>query len=281
MARMSALRVVITGSTRAASFAIRGSQLGNAIGATVMVDAPLPVLRRADVVVVVKHASGRLEEALHWCGRPIVWDALDFFGQADCGSRGALIDKARNHAARIGANAVIGATRAMAEDIGSPLSVMHHGWDRGRCATRERIGVVAYEGAEHYLADAREWIERVCEAHGARFVVNPRDYLSADVILATRGPRFDNYATRNWKSGVKLSNAQIAGIPFVGRRECGYLEQASGAELWAEDEFEFSAALTLLADPAERARRGEQMFAAAPRIEAVAAGYRRILESAA
>jgi hypothetical protein len=273
------MRVVITGSSKAASFQIRGRQLGRAIGATVVLDAPLRVLSLADVVIAVKRIPPQLAAVLRACGRPVVWDALDFFEQTTPAPRSALVADARRRAASINAKAIIGATRRMADDLGSPYSLVHHGWERGVIPIRERLGVVAYEGAAAYLGDARAWLTRACEKRGACFVMNPVNYLMADVVVAMRAGPYDTYATRNWKSGLKLSNAQVAGVPFVGRNEAGYLEQASGGELWAEDEAAFGMMLDVLADPLERRWRREMMLGVAPRLPFVAANLTRILEA--
>lgn len=272
------LRVVITGSGKAASFLIRGHQLGEAIGATVIRDAPLDILAAADIIVAVKRVAPALAESLRVCGRPVVWDALDFFEQTTHASRGVLVGEAKRRAAAMNAKAIIGATWRMADDLGSQYHLVHHGWDRGRVPIRERIGVVAYEGSPAYLGEAHEWIDQVCHERGARFAINPLNYLNADVVIAMRTAPYDSYATRNWKSGVKLSNAQIAGMPFIGRNEAGYLEQMSGGELWAEGAAAFATALDVLADPSERERRSEIMFQAAPRLGTIAENYRRILE---
>lgn len=273
------MRIVVTGSaTRAASFHIRGRQLGHAIGAGVLFDAPPDILAAADIIIAVKRVRPELAAALRACGRPVVWDALDFFEQTTHVSRGVLVAEAKRRAAAMNAKAIIGATRRMADDLGSQYHLVHHGWDRGRVPIRQSIGVVAYEGNPAYLGEANEWIARVCRERGARFAINPLNYLNADVVIAMRAAPYDSYATRNWKSGIKLSNAQIAGMPFIGRNEAGYLEQMSGAELWAEDAAAFATALDVLADPIERERRSEIMFQAAPRLPAIAENYRRMLE---
>jgi hypothetical protein len=46
------------------------------------------------------------------------------------------------------------------------------------------------------------------------------------------------YAAKNWKSNVKLANAHGSGTPGIFSREQGYLDTASGYELWADDEIE-------------------------------------------
>lgn len=272
------MRVLVTGSTRGGSFLVRGEQLGRAIGAAVVRDAPLDELQKADVVVVVKKAKPLLAERLRHCRQPVVWDALDFFGQAEQAPKAALIQQARAMAEELGAKHVIGATWQMAQDLGSPYWLPHHGWERGRAPLRDRVLTVAYEGCEVYLSDKRAWIEEACAKIGAKFVVNPESYLSADVVVALRGLPYDSYASRCWKSGIKLSNAQVAGIPFVGARECGYIEQSTGAELWADQSGEIEFALDLLQHPGERRWRAEKMVSSAPRLPAIAAAYKRILE---
>jgi hypothetical protein len=53
-------------------------------------------------------------------------------------------------------------------------------------------------------------------------------------VVAFRGTGFNGYVQRHWKSNVKLANAHGSGTPFIGQRECGYLETQTGLEQWAE-----------------------------------------------
>jgi hypothetical protein len=152
--------------------------------------------------------------------------------------------------------AVIWPNQRMREDCdtGLPGLVLkhHHRPGIGINPVREQVQAVGYEGSPAYLEQWRPIIERECERRGWRFVVNPKRLADLDIVLALRGGRWDGYVSRHWKSNVKLANAHGSGTPFVGQRECGYQETASGAEYWAEDRVSLSMSFDWLASQSAR-----------------------------
>lgn len=274
-------QVLVTGKGTSGSWQIRGVQLGGAIGATVKANATLEDMKRHDVVILVKRAGPVLAESLRRCGRIVVWDAVDAWRQQpyDQSSRDELCAWAWAFARSIGAEAIIGATRRMASDLGSPYYVPHHGWDRGVGPLADRIHRVGYEGSPRYISSLLPSIRAACKAIGATFEVNPPDFHGLDVVLAMRGAEWTNYASRHWKSGVKLSNAQMAGLPFVAERECGYTERACGGERWIESARELTEALRSLQPKEQRARMRRNALDGRPRLEACAADMIDVLRS--
>jgi hypothetical protein len=65
-------------------------------------------------------------------------------------------------------------------------------------------------------------------------VTNPERLADVDIVVAVRAGQACCYATTSWKSNVKLANAHGSGTPFIGNREFGYLETATGREYWAD-----------------------------------------------
>jgi hypothetical protein len=65
-------------------------------------------------------------------------------------------------------------------------------------------------------------------------VVNPAELADLDIVLAVRGGEFDGYATRNWKSCVKLSNAVGSLTPIICLPESGYQEIAPNGVVWVD-----------------------------------------------
>lgn len=201
------------------SYQMRGIQLGGAIGARVTA-APEPSdWAWADVVVLVKRAAIQWQAQARRLKVPVVWDVLDFWNQPEDNSlaREEMIAKVKAIQEAAGVSVLIGATRAMADDIGG-VYLTHHcrlGLSPGQL--RDRAEVVGYDGTSKYLGRWRAALEQSCEDLGLRFVVNPPDIRTADVLVSFRDGRWDGWACRRWKSGVKLVNALVAGRPIVSQ----------------------------------------------------------------
>lgn len=264
------MRLLITGKGTSGSWQIRGVQLGQELGARVQAQARLG---DADVVIGIKRLPDDLLRALR--GRPLIWDVVDAWPQphGNDWNEGLCQRWLAQEVERIQPAAIIAATKRMATDcqaFGIPVLWLPHHHRPGIEANpiRERVEVVGYEGSPSYVDQWRKAIERECERIGARFEVNPAKLASVDVVLALRGS--SGYAPRHWKSGVKLANAHGSGTPWIGCRELGYLETASGAEYWADTPEELRIALGWLSDQASREQVADRFRAAAISVETAA-----------
>src|ERR1043166_2595503 len=74
------MNILIVGTGKG-SWAIRGIQLGAAIGARVVSDPSQAAIQWSDVGVLVKRAGLKWAKTVHALGKPIVWDALDCWQQ--------------------------------------------------------------------------------------------------------------------------------------------------------------------------------------------------------
>lgn len=275
------MRLLITGRGTSGSWAIRGTQLGAAIGATVLPRAT--GVRDFDAVVIVKRDSAGTAAAAHRAGVPVIWDVVDGWNQpaGNDWPREHCLAWLRGEVAMMRPAGIVAATQAMAVDcreFGLPVLALPHHARPGLAQNpiRERVAAVGYEGAEHYLGRWAAAVARECARRGWRFVINPPALADVDIVVALR--EADGYAPRNWKSAVKLSNAQGSGTPFVGVPECGYMEQSCGAELFVADAPALARAFDALTPHAVRRRAADAMRAAAPRIEDIASIYRGWLE---
>lgn len=226
------MKVLIAGAGKG-SWVMRGQQLGAAIGARVTSSPTDDDFAWCDLVVLIKKHAVSLAPRAHKAGKPIVWDALDFWSQPAQNSynEASATLALKAHINVIKPALLIGATQAMAraaKAIGVAAEYLpHHSW-AGLVPTspREHVAVVAYEGNPAYLGRWHGWLTEACSKRGWEFAVNPKDLSSADIIVAFRDGPWDGWICREWKSGVKSVNAIAAGRPFISQRS------AARAELW-------------------------------------------------
>lgn len=275
------MNLLFTGRGTSGSWQIRGVQLGRSVGAAVVPNA-LDVAPY-DIAVLVKRPTAELLQRLRRANVRILWDVVDAWPQP----AGNEWTEARCRAwleemvAMIRPAGIVAATQAMAEDcecFGVPvLALPHHARPGLRTNPIRPVKVVGYEGGEQYIARWRPVIEAECARRGWRFVTQPEELAEVDIVLALRDS--SGYAPRNWKSNVKLANAQGSGTPVICGRETGYLETASGAERWADTPEELAAALDSLEPTAERFAVSRRLKEVAPDIDSVAATYLAWLRS--
>lgn len=272
--------MIVTGRGTSGSFAIRGVQLGAAIGATVEANATKP--KGYDLAIVVKRCPSDLLHRLRQAGVPIVWDVVDGWPQphGNLWDRGQCLAWLRGKVAEFNPVGLVAATRAMADDcaeFGLPaLWLVHHARPgQKRNPLREKVRTVGYEGGEAYLGRWRGVLEQECKQRGWSFVVNPPALADLDIVVALR--EADGYAARKFKSNVKLANAQGSGTPSIVNREAGYLETCCPEQHFADTDAELHAALDALT-PLD-ARRAQVAQYRAPLLEDVAEKYRAWLLS--
>lgn len=174
-----------------------------------------------DLVVLVKKHATTFAPRAHRAGKPIVWDALDFWSQPAHNKyqQDAATLTLQSHIKVIKPALVIGATKAMTEAARAfcPADYLpHHSW-AGLVPTppREKVSVVAYEGNPMYLGRWHKALTDACEFRGLRFVVNPQNWADVDIVVALRDGAWDGWICRQWKSGVKVVNAIAAGRPLI------------------------------------------------------------------
>lgn len=232
--------ILFTGNGTSGSWQVRGVQLGAELGAQVKPRATIEDCKRADIIVAVKRQRPELIAAINASRKPWVLDIVDAYPQPMCThwSREQAIDWAQSLIGKLRPTGVIWPNQRMRDDCdtGIPEVVIYHHCRPGITVNplREQVSTVAYEGSPSYLG---EWLDPVVSACGARgwnFIVNPPSLSDADIVLACRGSAHNGYVQKHWKSNVKLANAHGSGTPFIGPKECGYLETSTGLEQWAD-----------------------------------------------
>ena len=244
-------RILITGRGTSGSWKIRGEQLGRAIGADAIPQASIEQLAGREKTIIVKKPLLNIADVQG----VRIWDVVDYWPQPDGNSwtRERLIDHVKMTADAMRIDYVVAATEQMRQDIGADFTLYHH--YRPNIALnpiRERMSLIGYEGSPKYLGKWLKVIQEECQIRGMGFLVNPANIADVDVIVAFRDSQWKGYATDNWKSNVKLGNAKGSGTPIICNREAGYLETASGGELFADSPQEFIAALNRLEHRSER-----------------------------
>jgi hypothetical protein len=269
------MRVLITGRGTSGSWQIRGVQLARAMGATA--EPQTLNVQGFDLAVLVKRPTDDLLQRLRRAKVPVIWDIVDAWPQptGNAWERDRCLEWLKEMVRTVRPAGIVAATHEMAADcaqIGVPvLALPHHARPGLRQNPIRPLKVLGYEGGEQYPGRWMPIIHRQCAARGLEFVVNPADVADVDMLLALRD--CEGYAPRNWKSNVKLANAQGSGTPVICNREAGYLETASGAEHWADGEAELAAALDALTPTEARRSAAKVLRAAAPEIDSIAATY--------
>lgn len=270
------MRVLVTGRGSSGSWEIRGRQLGAAIGATVR---PNATSDGHDLVVLVKRPTPYL---LAGFSAPVVWDVVDAWPQPEGNEwdRDTAMRWLRARVREIRPVAIVAATERMAADcaeFGVPAVCIPHHARPGQAVNpiRDTVRAVGYEGGEQHLGGWKPVLERLCERRGWRFMVNPPALEDVDIVVALR--HTTGYPARQWKSGVKLANAQATGTPCILSPEQGYREIQSGAEHWAETEQDLALAFDRLTDKAARADASRILRTNPPELSSIADRYRCFL----
>lgn len=269
--------ILITGKGGAGSWKIRGEQLGKAIGAKVVPNAPIEMVKAADVVVIVKKIPPGYESVLKHA-KKVIWDVVDAWPQplGNAWTKDQAINYILSKKHAMGADKLICATRQMAEDLGGDVVYHHHWPNAAPIKIRHHVKRVVYEGDPRYLSYWRPWLEEECKHRGWEFFTG--SLAGGDIAVAFRGGEFAGYAPDHWKSNVKLANAQGYGMPFVGFPERGYKETASGAELWARTLEELTKAFDYLQDSRIRYNAAIRMRDSAYSLDKAAEDYLKCLK---
>lgn len=273
------VNLLIVGSGKG-SWEMRGVQLGRELGARVTSDPSPADLAWSDLVVLVKRAILLHGARVRSAGRPIVWDALDFWSQpAQNGlTESAAVALLRQTIDRYRPDLVIGATEAMAAAAGG-VCLPHHGY-LGLTPAPARIEcrAVGYDGNAVFLDRWAQTVKDACDRRGWRFVVNPPDLAAVDLMVSLRGGPWDGWMCRSWKSGVKIANAVLAGRPIL-TQDCAAARELPHAGSVIETPAELSDALDYWSGRMVRAEAVERSRVLAPTYtaQAIADRYRSLL----
>lgn len=273
------MKVLCTGRGKSGSYLIRAEQLGQAIGADVVANATS--FKGYDAVIVVKRPRPETVAAIHRSGIRLIWDIVDAYPQPEGNDwdKATCIDWLQREVEWIKPAAIVAATKVMRDDCAQfavpVLALPHHARPMQRPnPIRETVKIVYYEGGLPYLGHWQQALDRECAARGWEFRTSPHEMAAVDIVVALRCQT--GYAARNYKSNVKLANAQGSGTPSIVNGEAGYRETASFGQYFVDDEKQLGLAMDWLT-PVEHRRQQVEQYRA-PTLESVAQDYRAWLE---
>lgn len=251
------MKILFTGKPNKGSWQIRAVQMAAEFGECIPY-ATEKQCRAADFIVAIKRVPQEVLNAIRASGTPWAWDTVDCYPQPACSgwSREWSIEWMREQVRSMQPTVVCFATQRMRQDVGFGGAVIYHHHRPGIATNpiREKIRVIGYEGASQYLGHWEKRLEQSARHIGAEFTMKPSALADCDVVVAFRGGAADCYATRHWKSNVKLANAHASGTPFIGQLDDGYRETMTGAEHWVDEPKDIDLALEWLSSQRERLR---------------------------
>jgi hypothetical protein len=273
------MNILIAGRGKG-SWEMRGVQIGAALGARVRTEPTDDDFAWSDVVILLKKHAVDFALRAHRAGKPIVWDALDFWSQPSQNRLEipAAIVAFQQLKARIKPAAVICATEKMAADCGGTYIPHHCRFGLAPTPPREQVKIVGYDGSERYLGAWDVAIRAECARRGWSFVINPPDLSTVDILVAFRDGMWDGPICRAWKSGVKYVNAEAIGRPIVTQR-CAAFDELLPVGDHIEDAKELSTVLDIVSNDSIRKAAFSEgaYFSQAYVVDAVAANHYRPL----
>src|SRR5262245_12343343 len=219
------MNVLIVGDGKG-SWQMRGVQLGRAIDARVVTRPTDIDWKWSELVVLVKKHAAKFAPEVHKRGLPLIWDALDFWQQPaeNNAEKAQALGLFQKHVQAIKPSLVICATQAMADHCGG-VFLPHHTWENLTAQKlREKVETVAYQGNPNCFGPWHGILAKACKARGWTFKMDPPDLHNVDVVVALRSVAWNGWICREWKSGVKLGNAIVAGRPVITQDSAAFRE---------------------------------------------------------
>jgi len=232
------------GSERSGSWEMRGVQIARGGGWDAVSSPSLEQVKAADIIVAVKRVKGNLADMLRGSGKPVIWDALDFWKQPEESTIDNLEDAkalAAPHIERLAPVLIIGANKQMADDLGG-ICIYHHA---RLGAVRGQGKEITYDGHPRYIDGLRVPFQKI----GWSFRMGA-PWKETGAILSARRGGDGGWLARRWKSNVKAANAIACGVPFIAEPDQAYLETVpSEMALWFEKQEDLNSKIDLLVTP--------------------------------
>lgn len=282
------MKIVFSGHESKGAWKIRAKQMAGYLNAKL---DPTFESKKADLVILIKLPEEKILEKIKNADVPIVWDVLDCWSQIPKNNMSSwnqqqMMEWFKNKLELVNPVCVIAATNRMKEDslaLGYKSETLHH-HHRPKISInpiREEFKTIGIEGTPFQYGQWVKKIDAISKSLDLDFRANldaAKDCLHKfDAIISIR--QDTGYATKYWKSNIKLANAHASGTPGIFNREQGYLDTACGQELWADTEEEIIDGIETLKSYDLRRNIHEEFIKSAITLEQSAEEYKRILNS--
>jgi len=281
------MTIAFVGYEGKGTWQIRAKQIAPLIEARVDPQLLKPTLCKA--VILIKMPEKPLLARIRKFNLPIISDPQDCWPQNDKlnmnnHDKDTMIEWFDSSLKHVNPELVITASSKMQEDcenLGFKSVVIHH-----HCRPkikinpiREQLSTVGIEGTPKQVGNWTKRLEKICTSLGLQFNANldaTRDALHTfDVLVSQR--EHTGYASKNWKSNVKLANAHGSGTPSIFTREQSYIDTAIGSELWAETEEQIIESLIKLKDYELRKSINQEFLEHTQTINNIASQYKELI----
>lgn len=243
------------GSAKAPSWAMRGIQIASTRPNWMAKNHPLADdIAAADIFVVVKRPPLGLLAELRRTGKPIVWDALDFWSQQPDApvpqNKKDALEMAADYIRMVRPRGLIAANKAMANDLRMMAPAVTHIYHHARLTAAPITGagrtVVFYDGDLKHAQQIMHAAARFLKPHGWTLETGAPDHRAA-ALLAGRDHDQRQWLARRWKSNVKAANAIAYGLPVLAHPEQGALETLpEQLAIWFDGDIELKEAIDRL-----------------------------------
>lgn len=281
------MTIAFVGYEGKGAWQIRAKQIAPLIEARV--DPLLVKPTKCKAVILIKMPENPLLARIRKFNLPIIWDPQDCWPQNDKknmsnNDRDSMLEWFDTSLKHVNPQLVIAASSKMQEDcisLGFKSEIIHH-----HCRPkikinpiREQVSTVGIEGTPKQIGNWASRLENICKSLGFGFAANldaTRDALHTfDILVSQR--EHTGYASKNWKSNVKLANAHGSGTPSIFTREQSYTDTALGCELWADTEDEIVENLLKLKDYELRKSIHEKFLTHTQTIDNIANQYKQLI----
>lgn len=252
---------------------MRGVQIAAGGGWDAVSSPSLAQIRAADVIVAVKRVKGNLADMIRGSGKPVVWDALDFWKQPEESETDSLEKAAlltAPHIEKLRPAVILCANKQMADDLGG-VCIYHHSRTNAVLGFGKEI---VYDGHPRFIGKVGIPAHKI----GWSFRVGVPDK-NTGALISVRTGKDGGWLARRWKSNVKAANAIACGVPFIAEPDQAYLETVpQQMALWFQTQEELNEKIKRLADPRfiQEARRAADQVHHTATLRHAVAEYRKL-----
>lgn len=218
------------GSGKAPSWKMRGEQIASTHKDWIACNDPTEVMvADADIIVVVKRFNIHLIKKLRNCGKPVIWDCLDFWPQSKAISVpediATAIMLAKRFVGKLNPDGIICANKQMAYDFKGMAEHVTHIYHHARLDAKPLpfAPIAWYDGCVKHAEESLQEIEIEGLKYGWKLAVGKPEG-EGGMYIGVRDKSPGSWLAQRWKSNVKAANAISYKMPLLAQWENGYME---------------------------------------------------------